>query len=145
MMNKLEANKILAVILFNGLKEKMENFENSVNCKTYRVSCYYDDDYTVSFITPHIYVRREGVYVGSITNTKCTLENDNLDNAELIVDALLAVSQVFVGDTEFTVSADIHNETGDKFMTLDVNTFDVVEKLDSLHDLLISGITNLNF
>lgn len=145
MMNKLEANKVLAVILFNGLKEKMEQFENSVNCKTYRVSCYYDDDYTVTFITPYIYVRREGVYVGSISDTKCTLENDNLDNAELIVDALLAVSQVFVGDTEFTVTSDTHNETGDKFMVLDVNTFDVVEKLDSLHDLLISGITNLNF
>lgn len=145
MMNKLEANKVLAVILFNGLKEKMEQLEHSVNCRTYRVSCYYDDDYTVTFITPNIHVRYEGDYVGSITNTKCTLENDNLDNAELIVDALLAVSQVFVGDTEFTVSADTHNETGDKFMVLDVNnTFDVVEKLDTLHDLLINGITEIN-
>lgn len=145
MMNKLEANKVLAVILFNGLKEKMEQLEHSVNCRTYRVSCYYDDDYTVTFITPNIHVRHEGDYVGSITNTKCTLENDNLDNAELIVDALLAVSQVFVGDTEFTVSADTHNETGDKFMVLDVNnTFDVVEKLDALHDLLINGITEIN-
>lgn len=145
MMNKLEANKVLAVILFNGLKEKMEQFEHSVNCKTYRVSCYYDDDYTVTYVTPYIYVRHEGNHVGSITNTKCTLENDDLDNAELIVDALLAVSKVFVDDAEFTVSADTHNETGDKFMVLDINTFDVVEKLDSLHDLLIKGITELNF
>lgn len=144
MMNKLEANKVLAVILFNGLKEKMEQLGHSVNCRTYRVSCYYDDDYTVTFITPNIHVRHEGVCVGSITNTKCTLENDNLDNAELIVDALLAVSQVFVGDTEFTVSAETHTETGDKFMVLDVNTFDVVEKLDALHDLLINGITEIN-
>lgn len=146
MMNKLEANKVLAVILFNGLKEKMEQLEHSVNCRTYRVGCYYDDDYTVTFITPNIYVRHEGDYVGSVSNTKCTLENDDLDNSELIVDALLAVSQVFVGDTGFTVSADTDNETGNKFMVLNIiNTFDEVEKIDALHDLLIKGITDINF
>lgn len=143
MMNKLEANKVLAVILFNGLKEKMEQFENSVNCRIYRVSSYDDYEYRVSFITPNIHIRHDGKYIGSISDTKCTLENDDVENAEIVVDGLLAVSQVFVDYTEFTVSVDTSSED-DKFMVLDVNN-DAVEKLDSLHDLLISGITNLNF
>ena len=143
MMNELNANKVLAVILFNGLKEKMELFDESINCRIYRVSSYDDYEYRVSFITPNIHIRHDGKYIGSISDTKCTLENDDVENAEIVVDGLLAVSQVFVDYTEFTVSVDTSSED-DKFMVLDVNN-DAVEKLDALHDLLIKGITNLNF
>lgn len=143
MMNELNANKVLAVILFNGLKEKMELFSESINCRIYRVSSYDDYEYRVSFITPNIHIRHDGKYIGSISDTKCTLENDDVENAEIVVDGLLAVSQVFVDYTEFTVSVDMSSED-DKFMVLDVNN-DAVEKLDALHDLLIKGITNINF
>lgn len=143
MMNKLEANKVLAVILFNGLKEKMELFTESVNCRIYRVSSYDDYEYRVSFITPNIHIRYGGKHIGSISDTKCTLGNDDVENAEIVVDGLLAVSQVFVDYTEFTVSVDTSSKD-DKFMVLDVNN-DAVEKLDALHDLLIKGITNINF
>lgn len=145
MMNKLEAEKVLAVVLFNGLKEKMDHFEKSVNCRVYRVSCFNENEHRVTFITPNLFIRHNGDYIGCVTDNKCKLEEDDDANAELVVDILLAVSQVFIGDAEFTVSADTNNENDGTFMVLDVNTYDVVEKLDALHDLLIEGLTNVNF
>ena len=60
-----------------------------------------------------------------------------------IVDALLAVSQVFIGGSEFVVKPETL-EDGTVIMVTHLNITYAPNKLYILHDILRDGISNMN-
>ena len=145
MMNELEANKILSVILFNGIKEKLDSIYKSIGTNTYKIHCETDGEFKVTYITPSIYFRYEDILLGSVSSSKCSLQEDNGDAdalASRIVDALLLVSQVFSG-SEFVVKPETLEDS--QIMVTHLNiTEAAIDKLYILHDILRDGLTDMN-
>lgn len=147
MMNELEANKTLAVILFNGIKEKLDSIYKSIGTNTYKIHCETDGEFKVTYITPSIYIRYEDILLGSVSSSKCSLQEDN-GNADAlasrIVDALLIVSQVFMGGSEFVIKPETL-ETDTQIMVTHLNIIEATtDRLYILHDILRDGLTDMN-
>ena len=146
-MNELEADKTLAVILFNGITEKLDCFYKSIGTSVYRLHFDTEEEFGVTYITPNIYIRYEGMLLGNISSSKCSLQDTGEDDdilASRIVEALLAVSQVFMGGSEFVVKPEIL-EDGTPIMVTHLNiTEATISKLYTLHDILRDGISNMN-
>lgn len=147
MMNELEADKTLAVILFNGITEKLDCFYKSIGTSVYRLHFDTEEEFSVTYITPNIYIRYEGMLLGNVSSSKCSLQDTGEDDdtlASRIVEALLAVSQVFMGGSEFVVKPEIL-EDGTPIMVTHLNiTEATISKLYTLHDILRDGISNMN-
>ena len=147
MMNELEADKTLAVILFNGITEKLDCFYKSIGTSVYRLHFDTEEEFGVTYITPNIYIRYEGMLLGNVSSSKCSLQDTGEDDdtlASRIVEALLAVSQVFMGGSEFVVKPEIL-EDGTPIMVTHLNiTEATISKLYTLHDILRDGISNMN-
>ena len=146
-MNELAADKTLAVILFNGITEKLDCFYKSIGTSVYRLHFDTEEEFSVTYITPNIYIRYEGMLLGSVSSSKCSLQDTGEDDdtlASRIVEALLAVSQVFMGGSEFVVKPEIL-EDGTPIMVTHLNiTEATISKLYTLHDILRDGISNMN-
>ena len=146
-MNELEADKTLAVILFNGITEKLDCFYKSIGTSVYRLHFDTEEEFSVTYITPNIYIRYEGMLLGNVSSSKCSLQDTGEDDdtlASRIVEALLAVSQVFMGGSEFVVKPEIL-EDGTPIMVTHLNiTEATISKLYTLHDILRDGISNMN-
>lgn len=145
MMNELAADKTLAVILFNGIKEKLNCFYNSIGASVYKIHLDTEEEFSVTYITPNIYIRYEQTLLGSVSSSKCSLQEDN-GNADVlasrIVDALLLVSQVFSG-SEFVVKPETLEDS--QIMVTHLNiTEAAMDKLYMLHDILRDGLTDMN-
>lgn len=145
MLNELDANKVLSVILFNGIKEKLDSIYKSIGTNTYKIHCETDGEFKVTYITPSIYIRYEDILLGSVSSSKCSLQEDN-GNADAlasrIVDALLLVSQVFSG-SEFVVKPETIEDA--QIMVTHLNiTEAAIDKLYILHDILRDGLTDMN-
>ena len=147
MMNELAADKTLAVILFNGITEKLDCFYKSIGTSVYRLHFDTEEEFSVTYITPNIYIRYEGMLLGNVSSSKCSLQDTGEDDdtlASRIVEALLAVSQVFMGGSEFVVKPEIL-EDGTPIMVTHLNiTEATIGKLYILHDILRDGISNMN-
>lgn len=147
MMNELAANKIISVILFNGIKEKMDCFYKSICTSVYKIHLDTEEEFSVTYITPSIYIRYEDILLGSVSSSKCSLQEDNGNADELasrIVDALLLVSQIFIGGSEFVVKPETL-EDGTQIMVTHLNiTEAAMDELYILHDILRDGISNMN-
>ena len=147
MMNALAADKTLAVILFNGITEKLDCFYKSIGTSVYRLHFDTEEEFSVTYITPNIYIRYEGMLLGNVSSSKCSLQDTGEDDdilASRIVEALLAVSQVFMGGSEFVVKPEIL-EDGTPIMVTHLNiTEATISKLYTLHDILRDGISNMN-
>lgn len=147
MMNELAADKTLAVILFNGITEKLDCFYKSIGTSVYRLHFDTEEEFGVTYITPNIYIRYEGMLLGNVSSSKCSLQDTGEDDdtlASRIVEALLAVSQVFMGGSEFVVKPEIL-EDGTPIMVTHLNiTEATISKLYTLHDILRDGISNMN-
>lgn len=147
MMNELAADKTLAVILFNGITEKLDCFYKSIGTSVYRLHFDTEEEFSVTYITPNIYIRYEGMLLGNVSSSKCSLQDTGEDDdtlASRIVEALLAVSQVFMGGSEFVVKPEIL-EDGTPIMVTYLNiTEATISKLYTLHDILRDGISNMN-
>ena len=147
MMNELAADKTLAVILFNGITEKLDCFYKSIGTSVYRLHFDTEEEFSVTYITPNIYIRYEGMLLGNVSSSKCSLQDTGEDDdtlASRIVEALLAVSQVFMGGSEFVVKPEIL-EDGIPIMVTHLNiTEATISKLYTLHDILRDGISNMN-
>ena len=147
MMNELEADKTLAVILFNGITEKLDCFYKSIGTSVYRLHFDTEEEFSVTYITPNIYIRYEGMLLGNVSSSKCSLQDTGEDDdtlASRIVEALLAVSQVFMGGSEFVVKPEIL-EDGTPIMVTHLNiTEATISKLYVLHDILRDGLTDMN-
>ena len=147
MMNELEADKTLAVILFNGITEKLDCFYKSIGTSVYRLHFDTEEEFGVTYITPNIYIRYEGMLLGNVSSSKCSLQDTGEDDdtlASRIVEALLAVSQVFMGGSEFVVKPEIL-EDGTPIMVTHLNiTEATISKLYTLHDILRDGLTDMN-
>lgn len=147
MMNELAADKTLAVILFNGITEKLDCFYKSIGTSVYRLHFDTEEEFSVTYITPNIYIRYEGMLLGNVSSSKCSLQDTGEDDdtlASRIVEALLAVSQVFMGGSEFVVKPEIL-EDGTPIMVTHLNiTEATISKLYTLHDILRDGISNMN-
>ena len=147
MMNALAADKTLAVILFNGITEKLDCFYKSIGTSVYRLHFDTEEEFGVTYITPNIYIRYEGMLLGNVSSSKCSLQDTGEDDdtlASRIVEALLAVSQVFMGGSEFVVKPEIL-EDGTPIMVTHLNiTEATISKLYTLHDILRDGISNMN-
>ena len=144
-MNELAADKTLAVILFNGIKEKLNCFYNSIGASVYKIHLDTEEEFSVTYITPNIYIRYEQTLLGSVSSSKCSLQEDN-GNADVlasrIVDALLLVSQVFSG-SEFVVKPETLEDS--QIMVTHLNiTEAAMDKLYMLHDILRDGLTDMN-
>lgn len=146
-MNELAADKTLAVILFNGITEKLDCFYKSIGTSVYRLHFDTEEEFGVTYITPNIYIRYEGMLLGNVSSSKCSLQDTGEDDdtlASRIVEALLAVSQVFMGGSEFVVKPEIL-EDGTPIMVTHLNiTEATISKLYTLHDILRDGISNMN-
>ena len=146
-MNELAADKTLAVILFNGITEKLDCFYKSIGTSVYRLHFDTEEEFSVTYITPNIYIRYEGMLLGNVSSSKCSLQDTGEDDdtlASRIVEALLAVSQVFMGGSEFVVKPEIL-EDGTPIMVTHLNiTEATIGKLYTLHDILRDGISNMN-
>ena len=146
-MNELEADKTLAVILFNGITEKLDCFYKSIGTSVYRLHFDTEEEFGVTYITPNIYIRYEGMLLGNVSSSKCSLQDTGEDDdtlASRIVEALLAVSQVFMGGSEFVVKPEIL-EDGTPIMVTHLNiTEATISKLYTLHDILRDGLTDMN-
>lgn len=146
-MNELAADKTLAVILFNGITEKLDCFYKSIGTSVYRLHFDTEEEFSVTYITPNIYIRYEGMLLGNVSSSKCSLQDTGEDDdtlASRIVEALLAVSQVFMGGSEFVVKPEIL-EDGTPIMVTHLNiTEATISKLYTLHDILRDGISNMN-
>lgn len=146
-MNELAADKTLAVILFNGITEKLDCFYKSIGTSVYRLHFDTEEEFSVTYITPNIYIRYEGMLLGNVSSSKCSLQDTGEDDdtlASRIVEALLAVSQVFMGGSEFVVKPEIL-EDGTPIMVTHLNiTEATIGKLYILHDILRDGISNMN-
>ena len=146
-MNELAADKTLAVILFNGITEKLDCFYKSIGTSVYRLHFDTEEEFSVTYITPNIYIRYEGMLLGNVSSSKCSLQDTGEDDdtlASRIVEALLAVSQVFMGGSEFVVKPEIL-EDGTPIMVTYLNiTEATISKLYTLHDILRDGISNMN-
>ena len=85
--------------------------------------------------------------LGNVSSSKCSLQDTGEDDdtlASRIVEALLAVSQVFMGGSEFVVKPEIL-EDGTPIMVTHLNiTEATISKLYTLHDILRDGISNMN-
>lgn len=147
MMNELAADKTLAVILFNGITEKLDCFYKSIGTSVYKLHFDTEEEFSVTYITPNIYIRYEGMLLGNVSSSKCSLQDTGEDDdtlASRIVEALLAVSQVFMGGSEFVVKPEIL-EDGTPIMVTHLNiTEATISKLYTLHDILRDGISNMN-
>ena len=147
MMNELAADKTLAVILFNGITEKLDCFYKSIGTSVYRLHFDTEEEFGVTYITPNIYIRYEGMLLGNVSSSKCSLQDTGEDDdtlASRIVEALLAVSQVFMGGSEFVVKPEIL-EDGTPIMVTHLNiTETTISKLYTLHDILRDGLTDMN-
>ena len=146
MMNELAADKTLAVILFNGITEKLDCFHNSIGASVYKIHLDTEEEFSVTYITPNIYIRYEGMLLGNVSSSKCSLQDTGEDDdtlASRIVEALLAVSQVFMGGSEFVVKPEIL-EDGTPIMVTHLNITYAPNKLYILHDILRDGISNMN-
>lgn len=147
MMNELAADKTLAVILFNGITEKLDCFYKSIGASVYKLHFDTEEEFSVTYITPNIYIRYEGMLLGKVSSSKCSLQDTGEDDdtlASRIVEALLAVSQVFMGGSEFVVKPEIL-EDGTPIMVTHLNiTEATISKLYTLHDILRDGISNMN-
>lgn len=147
MMNELEADKTLAVILFNGITEKLDCFYKSIGTSVYKLHFDTEEEFGVTYITPNIYIRYEGMLLGNVSSSKCSLQDTGEDDdtlASRIVEALLAVSQVFMGGSEFVVKPEIL-EDGTPIMVTHLNiTEATISKLYTLHDILRDGLTDMN-
>lgn len=147
MMNELAADKTLAVILFNGITEKLDCFYKSIGTSVYRLHFDTEEEFSVTYITPNIYIRYEGMLLGNVSSSKCSLQDTGEDDdtlASRIVEALLAVSQVFMGGSEFVVKPEIL-EDGTPIMVTHLNiTEATISKLYTLHDILRDGLTDMN-
>ena len=147
MMNELAADKTLAVILFNGITEKLDCFYKSIGTSVYRLHFDTEEEFGVTYITPNIYIRYEGMLLGNVSSSKCSLQDTGEDDdtlASRIVEALLAVSQVFMGGSEFVVKPEIL-EDGTPIMVTHLNiTEATISKLYTLHDILRDGLTDMN-
>ena len=146
MMNELEANKMLSVILFNGIKEKLDSIYKSIGTNTYKIHCETDGEFKVTYITPSIYIRYEDILLGSVSSSKCSLQEDN-GNADAlasrIADALLIVSQVFMGGSKFVVKPETLE--GTQIMVTHLNIAEATtDRLYILHDILRDGLTDMN-
>ena len=146
-MNELAADKTLAVILFNGITEKLDCFYKSIGTSVYKLHFDTEEEFSVTYITPNIYIRYEGMLLGNVSSSKCSLQDTGEDDdtlASRIVEALLAVSQVFMGGSEFVVKPEIL-EDGTPIMVTHLNiTEATISKLYTLHDILRDGISNMN-
>lgn len=146
-MNELAADKTLAVILFNGITEKLDCFYKSIGTSVYRLHFDTEEEFSVTYITPNIYIRYEGMLLGNVSSSKCSLQDTGEDDdtlASRIVEALLAVSQVFMGGSEFVVKPEIL-EDGTPIMVTHLNiTEATISKLYTLHDILRDGLTDMN-
>ena len=146
-MNELAADKTLAVILFNGIKEKLDCFYKSIGTSVYKLHFDTEEEFRVTYITPNIYIRYEETLVGNVSSSKCSLQDTGEDDdilASRIVDALLAVSQVFMGYSEFVVKPEAL-ETGTVIMVTHLNIADATtDRLYALHDILRDGVSNMN-
>ena len=146
-MNELAADKTLAVILFNGITEKLDCFYKSIGTSVYKLHFDTEEEFSVTYITPNIYIRYEGMLLGKVSSSKCSLQDTGEDDdilASRIVEALLAVSQVFMGGSEFVVKPEIL-EDGTPIMVTHLNiTEATISKLYTLHDILRDGISNMN-
>ena len=146
-MNELAADKTLAVILFNGIKEKLDCFYKSIGTSVYKLHFDTEEEFRVTYITPNIYIRYEETLVGNVSSSKCSLQDTGEDDdtlASRIVDALLAVSQVFMGCSEFVVKPEAL-ETGTVIMVAHLNIADATTgRLYTLHDILRDGVSNMN-
>lgn len=146
MMNELAADKTLAVILFNGIKEKLDCFYNSIGASVYKIHLDTEEEFSVTYIMPNIYIRYEQTLLGDVSSSKCSLQDTGEDDdtlARRIVDALLAVSQVFIGGSEFVVKPETL-EDGTVIMVAHLNITYAPNKLYTLHDILRDGISNMN-
>lgn len=147
MMNALAADKTLAVILFNGITEKLDCFYKSIGTSVYRLHFDTEEEFSVTYITPNIYIRYEGMLLGNVSSSKCSLQDTGEDDdtlASRIVEALLAVSQVFMGGSEFVVKPETL-EDGTTIMVTHLNiTEATISKLYVLHDILRDGLTDMN-
>lgn len=147
MMNEIAADKTLAVILFNGIKEKLDCFYKSIGASVYKIHCETEEEFSVTYITPNIYIRYEGMLLGDVSSSKCSLQDTGEDDdtlASRIVDALLAVSQVFIGGSEFVVKPETL-ENGTVIMVTHLNIADATtDRLYTLHDILRDGLTDMN-
>ena len=147
MMNELAADKTLAVILFNGITEKLDCFYKSIGTSVYKLHFDTEEEFSVTYITPNIYIRYEGMLLGKVSSSKCSLQDTGEDDdtlASRIVEALLAVSQVFMGGSEFVVKPEIL-EDGTPIMVTHLNiTEATISKLYTLHDILRDGLTDMN-
>ena len=145
MLNELDANKVLSVILFNGIKEKLDSIYKSIGTNTYKIHCETDGEFKVTYITPSIHIRYEDILLGSVSSSKCSLQEDN-GNADAlashIVDALLLVSQVFSG-SEFVVKPETLEDSPIMVTHLNI-TEAAIDKLYILHDILRDGLTDMN-
>ena len=146
-MNELAADKTLAVILFNGITEKLDCFYKSIGTSVYKLHFDTEEEFSVTYITPNIYIRYEGMLLGNVSSSKCSLQDTGEDDdilASRIVEALLAVSQVFMGGSEFVVKPEIL-EDGTPIMVTHLNiTEATISKLYTLHDILRDGLTDMN-
>ena len=147
MMNAVAADKTLAVILFNGITEKLDCFYKSIGTSVYKLHFDTEEEFSVTYITPNIYIRYEGMLLGNVSSSKCSLQDTGEDDdtlASRIVEALLAVSQVFMGGSEFVVKPEIL-EDGTPIMVTHLNiTEATISKLYTLHDILRDGLTDMN-
>ena len=147
MMNELAADKTLAVILFNGITEKLDCFYKSIGTSVYRLHFDTEEEFGVTYITPNIYIRYEGMLLGNVSSSKCSLQDTGEDDdtlASRIVEALLAVSQVFMGGSEFVVKPEIL-EDGTPIMVTHLNiTETTISKLYTSQDILRDGLTDMN-
>lgn len=147
MMNALAADKTLAVILFNGITEKLDCFYKSIGTSVYKLHFDTEEEFSVTYITPNIYIRYEGMLLGNVSSSKCSLQDTGEDDdilASRIIEALLAVSQVFMGGSEFVVKPEIL-EDGTPIMVTHLNiTEATIGKLYTLHDILRDGLTDMN-
>ena len=147
MMNELAANKMLSVILFNGIKEKLDCFYKSIGTSVYKIHLDTEEEFSVTYIIPSIYIRYEETLLGDVSSSKCSLQEDIGDDdtlASRIVDALLLVSQVFMGGSKFVVKPETL-EDGTQIMVTHINIAEAtIGKLYILHDILRDGLTDMN-
>ena len=147
MMNAVAADKTLAVILFNGITEKLDCFYKSIGTSVYKLHFDTAEEFSVTYITPNIYIRYEGMLLGNVSSSKCSLQDTGEDDdtlASRIVEALLAVSQVLMGGSAFVVKPETL-EDGTPIMVTHLNiTETTIGKLYVLHDILRDGLTDMN-
>ena len=139
-MNELAAKKKVAILLFNGLKSKMEGLETTLNCRHYKVGS--NNEYSiVQFMGDKIFLNIGSVTIAKITSDECKLFDKFSEevDAELAIQVLLTLSVSFSGTLSFNMTVER------KLLTAVINDANLYWRVNAVANVLINGFVHQKY